>query len=128
MAERPISPHLTVYRWAYTMTLSILHRMTGVALAFALLGLVAWLVAASVGQSAYESLLPLLMSAPGKIVAALAVTALIYHCANGVRHLAWDAGYGFKPKTATNTAWLVIAFAILATLAFWGALALSGAL
>ena len=56
MAERPLSPHITVYRWAYTMTLSILHRVTGVALALALLGLVAWLVSASLGADAYAAM------------------------------------------------------------------------
>src|ERR1700722_15999952 len=97
MAERPLSPHITVYRWAYTMTLSILHRVTGVALALALLGLVAWLVSASRGADAYAALVPLLGSLPGRLLAALAVTALIYHFCNGVRHLAWDLGWGVAP-------------------------------
>ncbi|MGH8231952.1 MAG: succinate dehydrogenase, cytochrome b556 subunit [Steroidobacteraceae bacterium] len=114
MAERPMSPHLTVYRWAYTMTLSILHRMTGIALALALLGLVAWLVSASVGQAAFESLAPLLLSAPGKIVAALAVTALIYHFCNGLRHLAWDLGFGYERAEARRSAVLVVVVTLIA--------------
>jgi succinate dehydrogenase / fumarate reductase cytochrome b subunit len=51
-----------------------------------------------------------------------------YHLANGIRHLSWDSGFGFKPKTADGTAWLVIGFAILAALLFWGVLFMTGAL
>ncbi|HEY1724712.1 MAG TPA: succinate dehydrogenase, cytochrome b556 subunit [Steroidobacteraceae bacterium] len=114
MAERPLSPHLTVYRWGYTMTLSILHRMTGVALAFALLGLVAWLVSASLGPSAFAALVPLLTSAAGKIIAALAVTALIYHFCNGLRHLAWDLGFGYERVDARRSAVLVMVVTLIA--------------
>jgi succinate dehydrogenase / fumarate reductase, cytochrome b subunit len=113
MAERPLSPHITVYRWAYTMTLSILHRITGVALALALLGLVAWLLSASLGADAYAAMLPLLMSVPGKLLAALAVAALIYHFCNGLRHLAWDLGWGFERADARRSAALVVAVALI---------------
>ena len=114
MAERPMSPHITVYRWAYTMTLSILHRVTGVALALALLGLVAWLVSASRGAHAYAALLPLLLSLPGKLLIALAMAALIYHCCNGLRHLAWDMGWGFERADARRSAALVVIVTLLA--------------
>jgi succinate dehydrogenase cytochrome b subunit len=108
MAERPLSPHITVYRWAYTMTLSILHRVTGVALAVALIGLVAWLVAASMGADSYAALLPLLTGVPGKLAIALAVAALIYHFCNGLRHLAWDLG-----ADARRSAVLVVAATLI---------------
>ena len=114
MAERPLSPHITVYRWAYTMTLSILHRVTGVALAVALIGLVAWLVAASRGADAYAALLPLLTGVPGKLVIALAVAALIYHFCNGLRHLAWDLGWGFERAQARRSALVVLVATLLA--------------
>ena len=114
MAERPMSPHITVYRWAYTMTLSILHRVTGVALAVALIGLVAWLVAASRGADAYAALLPLLLSLPGKLLIALAMAALIYHCCNGLRHLAWDMGWGFERADARRSAALVVIVTLIA--------------
>jgi succinate dehydrogenase / fumarate reductase cytochrome b subunit len=113
MAERPLSPHITVYRWAYTMTLSILHRVTGVALAVSLLGLVLWLVSASLGADAYAALLPLLTSLPGKLLAALAVAALIYHFCNGLRHLAWDLGWGFERADARRSAVLVVAVTLI---------------
>jgi succinate dehydrogenase / fumarate reductase cytochrome b subunit len=114
MAERPVSPHLTVYRWAYTMTLSILHRASGVALAVALLGFVAWLVGASLGADAYAALLPLLISLPGKWLLTLAVVALIYHFCNGLRHLAWDMGWGYERADARRSAALVVAATVIA--------------
>ena len=114
MAERPTSPHITVYRWAYTMTLSILHRMTGVALAAALLGFVVWLVSASLGANAYAAILPLLISVPCKLLTALAVAALIYHFCNGLRHLAWDMGWGYERADARRSAALVAAATVIA--------------
>jgi succinate dehydrogenase / fumarate reductase cytochrome b subunit len=114
MAERPLSPHLTVYRWAYTMTLSILHRTTGVALAVALLGFVAWLVGASLGADAYAAMLPLLTCLPGKLLMTLAVVALIYHFCNGLRHLAWDLGWGYERADARRSATLVVAATVIA--------------
>ncbi len=127
MAERPMSPHLSVYRWAYTMTLSILHRVSGVSLAIALLGLVAWLVSASRGPDAYAALLPLLVSFPGKLLIALAVIALIYHCCNGLRHLAWDMGWGFERKDARRSAVLVLIVTAIAAALCLFALFRSGA-
>ena len=114
MAERPLSPHITVYRWAYTMTLSILHRISGVALAVALLGFVLWLVSASLGADAYARILPLLIGVPAKLLMALAVAALIYHFCNGLRHLAWDLGWGFERADARRSAALVIAASLIA--------------
>jgi succinate dehydrogenase / fumarate reductase, cytochrome b subunit len=114
MAERPLSPHITVYRWAYTMTLSILHRVTGVALAVTLLGLVVWLVGASIGADAYAALLPLLISLPSKLLIALAVAALIFHFCNGLRHLAWDLGWGFERADARRSAALVVVATLIA--------------
>jgi succinate dehydrogenase / fumarate reductase, cytochrome b subunit len=114
MAERPMSPHITVYRWAYTMTLSILHRVSGLALALALLGLVAWLVSASRGADAYAALLPLLLSLPGRLLIALAMAALIYHCCNGLRHLAWDMGWGYERADARRSAALVVIVTLIA--------------
>ena len=113
MAERPLSPFTKVfgeggYRWAYTNTLSILHRMTGVALVFALLGLVVWLIGASFGPESYRAFLPLFTGVAAKIVISLAVIALIYHFCNGLRHLAWDIGLGFERAAARRSAVLVI--------------------
>jgi succinate dehydrogenase / fumarate reductase cytochrome b subunit len=113
MAERPLSPHITRYRWAYTMTLSIVHRITGVALALALLGLIAWLVSASLGAETYAAILPLLTGIAGKLLASLAVAALIYHFCNGLRHLAWDLGFGYERVDARRSAVLVLAVTLI---------------
>jgi succinate dehydrogenase / fumarate reductase, cytochrome b subunit len=113
MEPRPLSPFL-VYRWAYTMTLSFLHRISGVALSVALLALVGWLLSASLGQSAYATLLPVLRSWPLQLLIALAVLALIYHFCNGLRHLAWDAGWGFERSQARASGALVVLVTLLA--------------
>jgi succinate dehydrogenase / fumarate reductase cytochrome b subunit len=108
MAERPLSP-FWVYRWAYTNTLSILHRVAGVGLVFGLLGLVVWLIAASFGPVSYAAFLPLFVNIPAKILISLIVVALIYHFCNGLRHLAWDIGLGFERASARRSAALVVA-------------------
>lgn len=114
MAERPLSPFLTVYRWGYTMTLSILHRATGVALIAALLGLVIWLVSASFGADSYAVVVPIVTGIPAKVLISLAVIALIYHFCNGIRHLAWDIGWGFERGAARRSALLVLVATLIA--------------
>ena len=124
MPERPVSPHVTVYKWTYTMTLSILHRVSGLALCIALIALVSWLLAAAAGPDAYAAAMLVLASLPVKILIAIALLALSFHFANGLRHLAWDAGWGFERAQARRSAAVVVAVALLATLAavlllFW---------
>ncbi len=116
MVERPLSPHVTVYQWGYTMTLSILHRISGVALFLALVGLVVWLMAAAAGPDSYARAMNTLGSGPAKALVALALLALCYHFFNGLRHLAWDLGYGFERVQARRSAVLVLALAVLAVL------------
>jgi succinate dehydrogenase / fumarate reductase cytochrome b subunit len=118
MAERPLSPFTKVfgesgYRWAYTMTLSILHRVTGIALVLALLGLVIWLIGASFGSASYRGFLPIFTGVPAKIVISLAIIALLYHFCNGLRHLAWDLGWGFERAAARRSAVLVLVATVL---------------
>ncbi|MGA2024380.1 MAG: succinate dehydrogenase, cytochrome b556 subunit [Steroidobacteraceae bacterium] len=124
MPERPVSPHVTVYKWTYTMTLSILHRVSGLALCIALIALVSWLLAAAAGPAAYAAAMLVLASLPVKILIAIALLALSFHFANGLRHLAWDAGWGFERAQARRSAAVVVAVALLAALAavllmFW---------
>ena len=101
--ERPLSPHLRVYRFAYTMALSILHRATGIALSAGLLVLAWWLVAAAAGEEAYALVRSCLGSLPGKVVLVGASFAFFYHLCAGLRHLAWDLGYGFEKATARRS-------------------------
>jgi succinate dehydrogenase / fumarate reductase cytochrome b subunit len=113
MAERPLSPHLGIYRFGYTMSLSILHRITGVALSVALIAGVCWLIGAARGEQAYGRTLAVLSSWPLKLAFALALVAFIYHFCNGLRHLAWDAGWGFERAAAKRSALIVIAVSVL---------------
>jgi succinate dehydrogenase / fumarate reductase, cytochrome b subunit len=114
MEQRPLSPFL-VYRWAYTMTLSILHRISGLALSIAMLVLVGWLLSASLGPTAYATLLPALQSWPVQVLFALAIVALIYHFCNGLRHLAWDMGWGFERPQARASGAVVVIVTVVAS-------------
>jgi succinate dehydrogenase / fumarate reductase, cytochrome b subunit len=115
---RPLSPFL-LYRWQYTNTLSILHRLTGCALSVGLLLFVYWLMAASAGAAAYQR--AQMVFAHPLIRAALFVFAFtfFYHLLNGVRHLIWDLGYGLERKVARASGWAVFLGAFAATVAFW---------
>jgi succinate dehydrogenase / fumarate reductase cytochrome b subunit len=128
LRPRPISPSVTVWRWHVTMAASILHRVTGVGLYGGALVLMAWALSLASGPDAYATFTGLAGSIPGKVVLIGLTLCAFYHLGNGLRHLAWDAGYGFKPKTADGTAWLAIGFALIATILFWSLIAMSGAL
>ncbi len=127
-ADRPMSPYVSVWRWHLTMLTSILHRATGVALYGAALILAGWALALAVGPAAYDHFRLILGSPLGKLVLIGITLSLFYHLANGVRHLVWDFGAGFQPKTADMTAAAVIAFAVLATIGVWVAAGMMGAL
>ncbi len=116
---RPLSPHLQVYRWQITMALSILHRATGVALAIGTLLLVYWLTAAASGPEAFATAQAVIGSWLGRLCLFGWTWALFYHLCNGIRHLAWDAGWGFEIGTVTATGWLVVVASVLLTLFAW---------
>lgn len=117
--ERPLSPHLSIYRWPITMTLSILHRGTGLALAVGFLVLAAWLVSAAAGSVEYGEFMALVSTPIGRLLLIGWTFAFFYHLANGIRHLAWDTGRGFEKSQATASAWFVLVTAIAATIVFW---------
>jgi succinate dehydrogenase / fumarate reductase cytochrome b subunit len=125
--QRPLSPHLQVYRWQISNTLSILHRLTGVALAAGAVVLVAWLLAIASGPAAFLRFAAVLRSIPGQLVLLGVTFAFCYHLANGVRHLAWDAGYGFDKHTARRSGAAVVAIAAVLTIAIWVAAFATGA-
>lgn len=126
MAARPLSPHLFIYRFAYTMALSILHRATGVALSCCLLLLVAWLMALASGPEAYAGFAAFAGSWPVQVLLALGVLAFCFHFANGIRHLFWDIGMGLERAQARRSAKLVVALAVLAAVALVYAFFLRG--
>ena len=117
--HRPLSPHLQIYKPQLTSMLSILHRITGVALAIGTLLLVWWLIAAAAGPDAYAGAQGFIGSFIGRLLLLGWTFALFYHLANGIRHLAWDAGWGFELKTAYATGWAVVIVAIVLTLVSW---------
>ncbi|HKF60109.1 MAG TPA: succinate dehydrogenase, cytochrome b556 subunit [Dongiaceae bacterium] len=127
MTNRPISPHLQVYRPQLTSVLSILHRITGVALAVGTILLVYWLIAAASGPEAFASAEALVGSWLGRILLFGWTFALYFHLTNGIRHLFWDAGFGFELKTVYASGWTVVGLAaVLTLLSFIAGFALMG--
>jgi succinate dehydrogenase / fumarate reductase cytochrome b subunit len=110
---RPLSPFLTIYRWPVTMATSITHRMTGVALAGGTLLIAWWLIAVSYGPETFAFFNSTMATLPGQIVLFGFAWSLAYHFVNGIRHLAWDFGYGFAVPTANATGILVFALSLL---------------
>jgi len=115
--NRPLSPHLQVYRWQMTMALSILHRITGVGLGLGALLLVWWLVAAASGPAYFDLVQAVMSSWIGRLVMFGFALALFLHLCNGIRHLVWDAGYGLDIDSARTGSWVVIIAAVALTLA-----------
>ncbi len=118
-AGRPLSPHLQIYRWQWTMALSILHRATGVALVVGTLLLVWWLTAAAYGEESYAAARGFIGSILGRILLFGWTLAFFYHLCNGVRHLCWDAGKGFELKAAHRSAILVLLATAGLTIVTW---------
>lgn len=117
--KRPLSPHLQVYRLPFIVMMSITHRMTGVGLVAGALLLVYWLVAAANGPAAYADAQRLLGSVVGKVFLFLWTWALFYHMANGIRHLAWDLGYGFELESADRSGMSVVIVSVVLTILTW---------
>ena len=122
MRQRPLSPHLGVYKFAYTMATSILHRATGLALSAGLIALTVWLIAAATGPEVYAAVVAVLGGGFGKLLLAGVLIAFSYHLFNGLRHLNWDLGRGLeKPEARRSAAIVVIATVLLAGAALYAA-------
>ncbi len=120
MSNRPLSPHLQIYRPQLTSVLSITHRMTGIFLALGTLVLLFWLSAAAGGPDAYAAAQSVLDMVIVKLVLVGWTWAFFYHLCNGLRHLCWDAGWGFELGTAYASGYAVLATSIVVTLLVWG--------
>ncbi|MCQ8241898.1 succinate dehydrogenase, cytochrome b556 subunit [Rhizosaccharibacter radicis] len=120
IARRPMSPHLQVYRFQLSMFLSIANRVTGIAASFGTLLLVWWLVAGATGPAAFDTVQRAIGSPVGLLVLFGWTLALVFHTAGGVRHLFWDAGYGFKLPDVRRNGIIVIATTVVLTLLIWG--------
>jgi succinate dehydrogenase / fumarate reductase, cytochrome b subunit len=120
MSQRPLSPHLFVYKFMYTMSLSILHRLTGCAAAAGFLLFVWWLMALASGPAAYASTMSALNSPLAKLLLVGFTFSFVYHFCNGIRHLVWDTGRGLERAQARRSgAVVVVASLLLTSAAIW---------
>ena len=113
--NRPLSPHLTIYRPQMTSISSIFVRITGNALLAATLLLIAWLLAASTSAAAFAWVQCVITSWFGDLVFLLSLWALWYHTLGGLRHLIWDTGRGLELQTAERMGWMMIIGSLLLT-------------
>lgn len=114
-SNRPLSPHLTIYRWQITSVLSILHRLTGIGLAVPAALIVWWLLAAGSSPDGFNVANAVLTSWFGKLILTLSLWAFWYHFANGIRHLVWDSGRGFELPTVTRSGIAVGVLSVILT-------------
>lgn len=117
--QRPLSPHLQVYKPQMTSVLSILHRMTGVGLTVGLMLFAWWLVAAAIGPGAYAVFMSFAGSTLGMLLLFGFTLAFFYHLANGIRHLFWDSGLLFKIENAYAAGYFVLFVTVLLTFVTW---------
>lgn len=113
MPTRPLSPHLFLYRFGYTMALSILHRITGIALAVGFLVLAWWLVSLAAGHDTYQGTVAILGAGLVQVLLGLWLFAFVYHFMNGIRHLCWDFGWGLEKHQARRSAAVVVAAVVV---------------
>jgi len=117
--QNPLSPHLQIYRWHISSLISITHRISGVINLLALILIFYWLVVLSFGESNYESFLLIVNSFFGKFILVGFTWSMIFHLLSGIRHLAWDLGFGYEIKTANISGVIVIIFSLALTIIFW---------
>jgi succinate dehydrogenase / fumarate reductase cytochrome b subunit len=118
--ERPLSPHLQVYRWGVQMTSSILHRATGMALAVGLLAMVCGLLALAGGPERWDAFAACAGSPLGKLVLFGFSWSLAYHLINGVRHLVQDAGHGYAIPDFVRSSWISMIGSVVLVVIVWG--------
>ena len=118
-SKNPLSPHLQIYRWHISSLLSITHRISGVINLLALILIFFWLLFLSFGENNYELFLLTINSFFGKFVLMGFTWSMSFHLMSGIRHLAWDLGYGFEIKTANISGIIVIISSLALTIMFW---------
>lgn len=116
---RPLSPHLQIYSPLINMVMSIVHRITGAALYFGTLILVAWLLAAATGRGNYDLVTGFMKTPVGLVIMAGYTWALVHHALGGIRHLIWDTGKGFGLGTVNALSWLTILGSLAITGGIW---------
>ena len=116
--QRPLSPFMH-YRWQYSNITSILHRVTGIVLTLCFFILVYWLAAAAAGEERYRAALESIGSPLVQVVLFGGLFSFCYHLLNGIRHLFWDAGYGFELPVARRSGWAVAIISVILSLVLW---------
>lgn len=117
--NRPLSPHLQIYRWEVTMFLSIMHRLSGVALAVGAVFFTVWLMTTLRGGPAFTLFYTFAKTPVGVLVCFLWLLAFVFHYLNGIRHLFWDFGSGINPRAAKISGWFVLIGSFVATTIIW---------
>jgi succinate dehydrogenase / fumarate reductase cytochrome b subunit len=117
--SRPLSPHLTVYRWPITMTMSILHRISGGALYVGTLLVAWWLIALATSAGSFGLADAVMTSWFGLLVLFGFTWALMVHLLGGMRHLVWDTGAGLEKATASSLAWATLVGSVVLTVLVW---------
>ena len=118
-SKNPLSPHLQIYRWHISSLLSITHRISGVINLLALILIFFWLIFLSLGENNYQSFLLTINSFIGKFILIGFTWSMSFHLLSGIRHLAWDLGYGFEIKIANISGVIVIISSLALTVIFW---------
>jgi succinate dehydrogenase / fumarate reductase cytochrome b subunit len=117
--NRPLSPHLGIYRWQISNTLSILHRITGVGLTVGLIPFALWIYSAAYAPELFACITDAFSTVLGKLFLLGWTVAFYYHLANGIRHLNWDIGRGFKLPEMAASGWTVVLFTVVLTILTW---------
>jgi len=118
-SKNPLSPHLQIYRWHISSLLSITHRISGIINLLGLILIFYWVLVLSLGESNYELFLLLINSFFGKFFLIGLTWSMSFHILSGIRHLAWDLGYGFEIKTANISGLIVIISSLVLTIIIW---------
>jgi len=126
MQERPLSPHIQIYKPQLTSALSIMHRMTGLLLSLGLMGMSLWLIALSTGEKPYALWLTIAGNILARILLVVWTWSFYYHLCNGVRHLLWDSGHGLEISAVYRSGYLALGASVVLTGLTWLMLAAAG--
>ena len=117
--NQPLSPHLSIYKWQVTNTLSILHRFSGVLLFLAAMDFSIWLASIAMGENSYALISSLFSSRLALAIWVAVSLSFFYHSLNGLRHLAWDFGKGFETHQVNYSGFIVVFLTLALTSSFW---------
>lgn len=118
-SDRPLSPHIGIYKFSLTMALSIIHRITGIGLYFGTALLAWWLIAAATGPEALSLVNGVLSNWFGQLILIGFTWALFHHMLGGIKHFIWDTGNGLEPETRVMLSWINVVGGLVLTLLIW---------